>query len=185
MRDVIITVNKNSVIESCNPAVETIFGYELSEVIGQKLDLLIPHGCSNDDGLFFDVKCFTKKFQVPGNNLLGLRKNGTYFPIEVDVCDMDCDGKIEILLVIRDITQRKEVERIKNEFISTVSHELRTPLTSIQGSLGLISSGILGEISDEIKELVDIASNNSSRLIQLINDILDIENRSRKNGIQY
>ena len=64
---------------------------------------------------------------------------------------------------------------MKNEFISTVSHELRTPLTSIRGALGLVANGITGEISAKAKELIDIASNNSIRLINLINDILDIE----------
>jgi PAS domain S-box-containing protein len=74
-----------------------------------------------------------------------------------------------------DITRQKEIENMKNEFISTVSHELRTPLTSIQGSLELVSSGVLGQIPEEAKPLLDIAVNNSARLVRLINDILDIE----------
>lgn len=80
-----------------------------------------------------------------------------------------------VILVLRDIKQQKESDRMKSEFISTVSHELRTPLTSIYGALGLILSGAAGEISDNAKDLIDIANNNSSRLINLINDILDIE----------
>lgn len=75
----------------------------------------------------------------------------------------------------RDITERKEIDRMKNEFVSTVSHELRTPLTSLRGSLGLIASGKMGDLSEKIKGLLDIANNNCSRLINLINDILDIE----------
>lgn len=76
----------------------------------------------------------------------------------------------------RDITDRKEVDRIKNEFVSMVSHELRTPLTSIRGALGLITGSSMSEgLSEKAKELLGIANNNSVRLINLINDILDIE----------
>lgn len=74
-----------------------------------------------------------------------------------------------------DITDRKQVDRLKSEFVSVVSHELRTPLTSIRGSLGLIAGGVAGEIAPKAKSLVDIAYKNSERLILLINDILDIE----------
>jgi PAS domain S-box-containing protein len=75
----------------------------------------------------------------------------------------------------RDITERKKVERLKNEFVSTVSHELRTPLTSIRGALGLISGGVSGQLPPQVQSLVDIAFKNSERLVMLINDILDIE----------
>lgn len=76
---------------------------------------------------------------------------------------------------ITDITQRKNIERMKNEFISTVSHELRTPLTSIRGSLGLMLAGVGGSLSEKGYNLIDIAHKNCERLIILINDILDIE----------
>lgn len=79
------------------------------------------------------------------------------------------------LMIIRNITERKRVERLKSEFVSTVSHELRTPLTSIRGSLGLVTSGRLGEVPDKAKNLLTIALKNSERLSTLINDILDIE----------
>lgn len=75
----------------------------------------------------------------------------------------------------RDITERKEIDKMKNEFVSIVSHELRTPLTSIRGALGLVTSRKLGDLSDKIMDLLNIANNNCLRLITLINDILDIE----------
>jgi PAS domain S-box-containing protein len=79
------------------------------------------------------------------------------------------------LFVFRDVTHEREVDRMKSEFVSMVSHELRTPLTSIHGSLGLISGGVTGDLSEQTKTLIEIAYKNSERLIRLINDILDIE----------
>ena len=79
------------------------------------------------------------------------------------------------MLSFRDISQRYALDRLKDEFISTVSHELRTPLTSIRGALGLLSSGILGNINDKAANLLRIAVTNSDRLVRLINDILDLE----------
>jgi len=84
-------------------------------------------------------------------------------------------GAAETLAIVRNITERKKMERMKNEFISTVSHELRTPLTSIRGSLGLITGGVAGELPSRVRTMVDIAYKNSERLVRLINDILDIE----------
>lgn len=75
----------------------------------------------------------------------------------------------------RDITERKEIDKMKNEFVSMVSHELRTPLTSIRGSLGLVTSGKIQTLSEKTQGLLEIANSNCIRLINLINDILDIE----------
>jgi signal transduction histidine kinase len=71
--------------------------------------------------------------------------------------------------------ERRMVEQIKNEFVSTVSHELRTPLTSIRGALGLLSGGVAGPLPSEAADMIGIAHKNSERLIRLINDMLDLE----------
>jgi signal transduction histidine kinase/DNA-binding response OmpR family regulator len=73
------------------------------------------------------------------------------------------------------LSQRSNLDSVKDEFISTVSHELRTPLTSIRGSLGLLSAGLLGTVDAKAHNLLRIASTNTERLIRLINDILDLE----------
>lgn len=80
-----------------------------------------------------------------------------------------------VFLVFRDLTRRREIERMKSEFVSVVSHELRTPLTSIHGSLALLASGLLGSVSDKGERMLEIAVNNTDRLIRLLNDILDME----------
>jgi signal transduction histidine kinase len=105
----------------------------------------------------------------------GRRKDGTIFPFELSLFEFETDSGKRIAGNVRDISERREVERLKNEFISTVSHELRTPLTSIRGSLSLISSGMFGSLPAEALELVGIAQRNSERLIGLINDILDLD----------
>lgn len=74
-----------------------------------------------------------------------------------------------------DITEREELVRLKNEFLSTASHELRTPLTSLKGSLQLVAGGVMGKLPAKIKPLIEIASNNSERLSKLVDDILDME----------
>ncbi len=77
--------------------------------------------------------------------------------------------------VLHDITERKQIETLQRDFVSTVSHELRTPLTSITASLGLICGGVMGEVPEHLQELLDIAELNSKRLTALINDLLDID----------
>ena len=105
-----------------------------------------------------------------------LRADGTMFPVEITASPLLDEERISgAVVVFRDVTQRHEVDRMKNEFLSVVSHELRTPLTSIRGSLGLLSSGALMELTPQAERMVSIAVESSDRLTRLINDILDIE----------
>ncbi len=78
-------------------------------------------------------------------------------------------------VALEDVSQRKGVERLKDEFVSTVSHELRTPLTSIRGSLGLIANVTEAPLPEAVLELLEIAMSNTERLVRLINDILDLD----------
>lgn len=80
-----------------------------------------------------------------------------------------------VILVSRDISERKAIEQMKDEFLSIASHELRTPLTSIRGSLGLLATGRLGTLSEQGQRMLQVALNNTERLHRLINDILDLE----------
>lgn len=80
-----------------------------------------------------------------------------------------------LIAQIQDVTTRREIEQIKTEFISLVSHELRTPLTAIRGSLGLLTSGALRNYPERAQRMIEIASIDTERLVQLVNDILDLE----------
>ncbi len=81
----------------------------------------------------------------------------------------------EVLVVVRDISDRYQIDRLKDEFVSIVSHELRTPLTAIRGGLGLLASGVLSDRPDKAQQMLTMALNNTERLIRLVNDILDLE----------
>lgn len=88
----------------------------------------------------------------------------------------DDKGDIIGLVGMReDITERKQIDVMKQEFISVVSHELRTPLTSIIGSVGLILGGVGGKIPKKANRLLQIANSNSQRLLRIINDMLYLE----------
>lgn len=104
-------------------------------------------------------------------------RHGNETPVEVVLQFIPGDGQHRgrVISITRDISERRRVEQLQAEFVSTVSHELRTPLTSIRGSLGLVAGGVTGVLPAEAKEYVDIALSNSDRLVRLINDILDVE----------
>ena len=87
-----------------------------------------------------------------------LRADGLPIPVEVTATPLIDDGEaIGAVVVFRDVTQRREVDRLKSEFVSMVSHELRTPLTAIRGSLGLLAGGALGSLTPAASRMVDIA----------------------------
>ena len=96
-----------------------------------------------------------------------------YNLLEVRLLHMETRQTSKILQ--QTIERLTELERLKQACLSTVSHELRTPLTSIRGSLGLLASGAVGALSDEVVEIVAIAERNAVRLMALIDDILDLE----------
>ncbi|MDH5407425.1 MAG: cell wall metabolism sensor histidine kinase WalK [Gammaproteobacteria bacterium] len=174
--DAIITINAEGWINSFNPAAEQIFGYPANEVIGKNVCLLMPEPFrSNHDG-YLKNYLEGRSSNIIGirREMIGLRKDGSSFPLELGVSAMNVEGKIMFTGIVRDLTDAKKVDMMKNEFVSTVSHELRTPLTSIRGSLSVIASGELGPLPKEIQPLIDIGLNNSERLLHLINDILDI-----------
>jgi len=104
------------------------------------------------------------------------RKNGTPIPVEYSASPLIEDGQISGMVVaFQDVSERRRLERMKDEFISTVSHELRTPLTSLRASLGLIASGSLDKRPEKQHQMVEMAIGNCDRLVRLVNDILDFD----------
>lgn len=175
--DGIISIDAYGTINTVNPSAERIFGYRQTELIGKNVRILMPepYTSAHDSYLTNFVHSGEAKIIGIGREVVGKRKDGSTFPMELAVSEMRQNGQRMFVGITRDITDKKQAEKLKAEFISTVSHELRTPLTSIKGSLGLIRSGAIGELPGKLKPMFDIAYNNSDRVIRLINDILDIE----------
>lgn len=175
--DGIITLNAQGLIESVNSAALRLFGYSAAEMIGAPFSMLLSPMDGDRYQAYLGEYLATGRTRILGSvvEAEGRHRTSIYFPIEFAVTDLHFSGRHLFTAIVRDVTERKKLDRMKNEFISTVSHELRTPLTSIHGALGLIAGGAMGEVPGKAKELVDIACNNSERLVRLINDILDIE----------
>jgi PAS domain S-box-containing protein len=172
-----IMVDHTGKMVMANTEIERQFGYRREDLIGQPVEMLIPvsmrvphvRHCAN-----FTAVPETRRIGAC-RDLFGLRKDGTEFPIEVGLNPIETQDGLLVLSVIVDISERKRIERLKDEFVATVSHELRTPLTSIAGSLGLLIGGSAGKLPEPAERLLMIAQKNSQRLVRLLNDILDIE----------
>ena len=164
-----------------NPAAIAMLGWESGEAIGKPAHALMHHTLPN--GLpYHECDCAIHATLTDGavrriDNDVFWRKDGSSFPIEFTASPLlDVTGKISgVVVAFSDITERKEIDRMKSEFISTVSHELRTPLTSIHGALSLLTGIYAGNLPDNARLLLDTAKRNSERLTVLINDILDLE----------
>ena len=115
---------------------------------------------------------------------LHVHRDGDVIPVEIFLQYIEIpDEHPRFVAIVRDITERRRVEKMKEEFVSTVSHELRTPLTSVFGAIGLMKNELENnhECSKEISRFVDIAYKNSIRLSTLITDIIDMEKMT--NGV--
>lgn len=158
----------------CNPEFVRMIGYSAEEILHMDYMNLTP----------------PEYAQADKNELQNLLRSGRYGPYEKQYIHRDGHlipvllngvlieapgGEQHIWAFIQDITERKRIEQMKNEFVSAVSHELRTPLTAISGSLGLIVSGMLGDIPLNMNNMLGIAHKNAQRLTLLINDLLDME----------
>ncbi|MGB6536239.1 MAG: ATP-binding protein [Xanthobacteraceae bacterium] len=172
----VITDSAGSIV-LVNTATECLFGYHRQELVGRRMEMLVPQRLRGE--YFKQRAAFALNPQArrlrPSRELFGLRRDATEFPVELWFNPIQTGDGLFVLSVIIDISERRRIDRLKDEFVSTVSHELRTPLTSIAGSLGLLIGGAAGKLPETAARLLGIAESNSSRLVRLINDILDIE----------
>ncbi len=176
--DAIISTDGKQRITLFNQGAEKIFGYTAAEAIGQPLDLLLPTRFAvvhQRHVAEFGQSSSEARRMGERREIFGRRKNGEEFPAEASISKLKLNQETIFTVILRDTSERKVVERMKDEFISIVSHELRTPLTSIHGALGMLASGLLDAETDAGKRLLDIAVDSTERLIRLINDVLDVE----------
>jgi len=176
--DSIVTINEHGVILAINQAVTDTFDYMAEELIGENITKLMPEPyiSFHDSYLNHYMDTGDKKVIDKGREVEGRRKNGSTFPIELAVNEIQIEGKRMFTGILRDITGRKRIDKMREEFVATISHELRTPLTSIRGSLGLLNSEKILNDKPNVQRLLKIAESNTSRLLVLISDLLDFQN---------
>jgi PAS domain S-box-containing protein len=163
-----------------NPAAAKMLGFTADELRGKDIHEMIHH--SHTDGTSHSkANCpilvgLRRREAVRIRDDVFWRKNGTSIPVEYVATPIMDEGQIAGMVVaFQDVSERRRLERMKDEFISTVSHELRTPLTSLRASLGLISSGSLDKRPEKQKQMLEVAIGNCDRLVRLVNDILDFD----------
>lgn len=169
--DGIVTVNEDGKIESANPAMERMFGYRVGELVGRPFSDLVPdlslaEGVHDDDDPMPGVRI---EIEATGH-----RRDDSVFPLVVGLRLMQLEGVRLYVGIVRDITQQKQLDRMKENFVENVSHELRTPLTALHGSLELLVDDVAG-LPGEARNLAQLAYKSSGRLVRLINDILSFE----------
>ena len=158
-----------------NPRCLAIGGFTATEALGDGWmrfiypeDIkLIQSKWSESRSLDREFLCEFRHIQPDGTIRFGRVKTAPIFS--------DKGQLIGYVGTVIDITESLAIEKMKNEFISIVSHELRTPLASIRGSLGLLAAGVLKDKPETAKQMLEIASSDTERLVRLVNDILDLE----------
>jgi PAS domain S-box-containing protein len=186
----IISIDEQGIVESFNPAAEKIFGYTAEEVIGNNVHILMPepHQSHHDEYIRNYLRTGIRKIIGINREVEGKRKDGTRFPMELAVSEMQEGAKTKFVGVLTDITERKMAEqalitakeeaekanRMKSEFLNVMSHELRTPLTVMLGNLPLLADPEDLPEADEIAEIAQDLKESGQHLLTLINDLLDI-----------
>jgi two-component system sensor histidine kinase VicK len=163
-----------------NRSAAQMLGYSAQELLGKEMHALIHH--SRADGTPYPVEecpiMGSAKRETPLHidDDVFWRKDGRLLPVEYVACPLVANGHVDgIVVAFADVTERRRLDRMKDEFIATVSHELRTPLTSLRAALGLVASGALEKRPEKIPQMLDIALGNCDRLVRLVNDIVDFE----------
>jgi two-component system sensor histidine kinase VicK len=164
-----------------NEAAARLLGWSTDELIGRNMHDIAHHHLSDGTDYAWTAcpEYTTLQTGEAGHNDRDVfwRRDGSAVAVEYATTPIrDSEGTVTgAVVTFRDVSERRAIEKMKDEFVSIVSHELRTPLTSIRGALGLMAGGRLGAMPETAKRMLAIAVSNTDRLVLLINDILDIE----------
>jgi PAS domain S-box-containing protein len=176
----VFTTDVDGEIIVWNRAAESITGYCASEAAGRSCSDVIK--CRDREKHLCDIKCFVKrsmetkeKFDSGIEDVFIVHKNGHFVPVFIaSVPINDEDGRVTgTIVVFRDITEEKEIEQMKEEFLATITHDLKSPLASIMGYIELILNPNLGELNSEQREFADAILRSGKTLQILINNILE------------
>ena len=195
--DAIIEVDGDGRIVLLNAVTSKLFGYSREELLGKKVDDLIPEGARGRHAGHRRSYAERPETRPMGSGMLlvALRKDGSEFPVEISLSPVKAEEGFHVTAIIRDATERQmaaekiraanqqlelrnaEVERanrLKSEFLASMSHELRTPLHTIIGFTELLAEELEGPLNDRQKRFVKHVHQDSLHLLALINDILDL-----------
>jgi len=163
-----------------NEAGARALGRRPEELVGRDVHDMIQH--SHPDGTPYSrmnnpiLQALKRSEQIRVRDEVFWRRDGTAIPVEYSASPLLEAGRVSGMVVaFQDVSERRRLERMKDEFLSTVGHELRTPLTSLRASLGLLSSSSLEKRPEKQRQMVQMAIGNCERLTRLVNDILDFD----------
>ncbi len=183
--DGIFGIDLDGKVTFINEAGARALGYAPDQLTGRDLHDLIHH--SHADGTPYSrstspiLQALRRSEPIRMRDEVFWRRNGSAIQVEYSANPLMEDGQVSGMVVaFQDVSERRRLERMKDEFISTVSHELRTPLTSLRASLGLIQSGALDKRPEKQRQMVEMAIGNCDRLTRLVNDILDFDGAEKR-----
>lgn len=173
--DAIVGWTPDGTIASWNPGAERTYGYAADEVRGRSFSLLIAP--DRPDELRHLLERLARGERIAGHETVHVTRDGRRIDVSLTISPIrDAAGAVTgVSAVARDVSGRKAIERMKDEFVGTVSHELRTPLAAIKGHIELVLDGEAGPVTDLQQRFLGVASENTDRLGALINDLLDVE----------
>ncbi len=181
--DAIIGKTPEGTIVSWNAGAESAYGYTLEQVLDRHISLLYPTAGKQMGSEIFDrVRAGDRLTNL---EMVNVTKEGKLIDVSLTVSPIrDATGRVTgVATIARDITDRKALERMKDEFVGTISHELRTPLAAIKGFIELVADGEAGPVTETQREFLEISARNADRLTALINDLLDV-NRMESSGLE-
>ena len=172
--DAIVSKTLDGIITSWNAAAERMFGYTAAEAIGQSIILIIPPELHQEE---VDILGKLRRgIRIQHYETVRMRKDGTKVAVSLSISPVkDSTGKIiGAAKIARDITERLEFERRKDEFISIASHELKTPITTLKGFLQLLRRKLEGQGLPEAVPTLTRMEAQVNRLTRLIDELLDV-----------
>ena len=184
--DGVVTIDAQGAIASINPAAVRMFGHQPSEIIGRNIESLMPvaYGGRHTARFARHLARAYRRDVGSGREVLGLRKDGTTFPMEMGVSEFRVAGQVMFASVIRDVTDRKSTEEVlrrakaeaesanrsKSEFLANMSHEIRTPMNGI---IGMTELALDTDLTPRQAEYLSLVKSSAEALLNVINDILD------------
>lgn len=176
--DGILVIDKEGKIVLVNTQAEMLLATKSSDLIEKKWEDVIQIQDEKEHIVPFERQPFSLALttnQKHTSSCIFTRKDSTKFPASVTTSPVVLSGAaIGVIMVFRDITREKEVDRMKTEFISLASHQLRTPLSAIRWFSEMLLDGDAGKLTSEQKEFVDNIAQSTERMIELVNSLLNI-----------